>query len=709
MRNDSEEDNSLPSPHSLIRDRVMERRQITSSLPYYDETDTDPGSHVLQPRDIPLQHISKSLNPIKNTTNTRKASQRIAATQRPWSHNQLGESSSDELENEDHTSDNSQHRPEAHVVKASESKDLTIHLELNVVEDIELDLDEFSRLAKLGNFNAANSFFFDNLQEQMDNAYVSVQYAQMLLDMGDYAAVEALRTPHSLDSIILLHMNWSLVRLLADLHIKGVPTSQVDDIVTEAVKLLQAGSCWGSTEVQVLSLVLRLLAHRYPSGNGIDVIHLFDWVAIYNHLLLEGRIWDFRDLFVAFLMYNTQEVACLQFLLVNFNSSSLMDTLVGDWLTETFDEPTSLALLDIMAALCLGSISTPEKYTAVKRCLDYSRSIASSIAENDASLLMTGPYLRWSLAKARVATYRESEILRAPTPVPALSKWRLYRNEALDIPFYVPIDSEFVDWKLLAHSSHANDSIQTILNASRQLGDYTTESIGRQILVYRSEDPLKRFDELISFQKSRQHDFRGCLHSILAKYVACKDQVDRKILYSEILMMGDLEVLPTTLRELRTTVQWTISGGKLKVVPPPHSEIPNKPRGSNVKNQTDHAEPRDQESISKPPSDPENGQKITVAYVIPGLEDTHGQELSRLNKSDTDSEKSFVDAAIQIRDGGDNNTDDGDNVHSTHVSRQSLSHSSSVSSVESGEGSPTLLTHSNQGRPIRVWGLDLVR
>lgn len=72
----------------------------------------------------------------------------------------------------------------------SRTKDVTMHLELDITEDLEPDLDEFCRLARLGNFQGAKQSFKDNLEQHMDDPYIFVQYAQMLMSMGDYKSVE---------------------------------------------------------------------------------------------------------------------------------------------------------------------------------------------------------------------------------------------------------------------------------------------------------------------------------------------------------------------------------------------------------------------------------------------------------------------------------------------------------------------------------------
>lgn len=99
------------------------------------------------------------------------------------------------------------------------AKDLTTHLELDIADDLEPDLEEFARLSRLGNFRAAKSFFRDNLEYFVGNQYVFVQYAQMLMEMGDYKT-ELYPSPdlEGTDSLIL-NTNWNLIRVFNMLHV----------------------------------------------------------------------------------------------------------------------------------------------------------------------------------------------------------------------------------------------------------------------------------------------------------------------------------------------------------------------------------------------------------------------------------------------------------------------------------------------------------
>lgn len=79
------------------------------------------------------------------------------------------------------------------VYNSSHARDVTVHVELELYEDVAQELlEEFSRLTRVGHFRHAKSFFDENLRAFMDNPYVFVQYAEMLLTQGDYRSIQLL-------------------------------------------------------------------------------------------------------------------------------------------------------------------------------------------------------------------------------------------------------------------------------------------------------------------------------------------------------------------------------------------------------------------------------------------------------------------------------------------------------------------------------------
>lgn len=130
----------------------------------------------------------------------------------------------------------------------SRTKDVTLHLELDITEDLEPDLDEFCHLSRLGNFHQAKQYFRENLEEHIEDPYVFVQYAQMLMEMGDYQSAKALSVPYSLEESgnQLLQTNWKLIQSLCSLHTERLSDDHLQQAALQAaeevVSLLPARS-----------------------------------------------------------------------------------------------------------------------------------------------------------------------------------------------------------------------------------------------------------------------------------------------------------------------------------------------------------------------------------------------------------------------------------------------------------------------------------
>jgi hypothetical protein len=84
------------------------------------------------------------------------------------------------------------------VLGPSLNRDTTIHLQLDIEEDLESCLEEFSRLKRLGNYRGAEEYFQGNLQKFIDIPPVSVELADMLLTQGAYKRLKELRQENKL-------------------------------------------------------------------------------------------------------------------------------------------------------------------------------------------------------------------------------------------------------------------------------------------------------------------------------------------------------------------------------------------------------------------------------------------------------------------------------------------------------------------------------
>lgn len=145
------------------------------------------------------------------------------------------------------------------VYNSTNTRDLTIHLDLELTRDIDDEIEEFSRLSRLGNYASAESFFDLNLRAHFSTPSLFVQYADMLLEKGDFKALMLLDEssvfarrdsgePQDLRSEIdKLKMNWKLIRAITLCHSQH-KLHTVWDVVKDPFRSIRDTSHIGSTE-----------------------------------------------------------------------------------------------------------------------------------------------------------------------------------------------------------------------------------------------------------------------------------------------------------------------------------------------------------------------------------------------------------------------------------------------------------------------------
>lgn len=72
------------------------------------------------------------------------------------------------------------------VLRPQNAKDCTVHFEMDIEDDLEVQLEEFSRLKRLGRFGAAQELFQRELAEHTYSLPILVEHADLLYDQGDY-------------------------------------------------------------------------------------------------------------------------------------------------------------------------------------------------------------------------------------------------------------------------------------------------------------------------------------------------------------------------------------------------------------------------------------------------------------------------------------------------------------------------------------------
>lgn len=113
------------------------------------------------------------------------------------------------------------------VYNSAEAKDVTVHMDIELFNDLDDELEILNRLTRMGNFTLAKEFFDSHLKAHVDDPNVFVQYAEMLLEQGDFKSLLSLDgssvfrerghddPKDSETGIHRLELNWKLIRAIA--------------------------------------------------------------------------------------------------------------------------------------------------------------------------------------------------------------------------------------------------------------------------------------------------------------------------------------------------------------------------------------------------------------------------------------------------------------------------------------------------------------
>jgi hypothetical protein len=174
----------------------------------------------------------------------------------------------------------------------TKQNDVTLHFSLDIADDIEGLLEEFSRLKRLGHFTEALEYFDANLQTHLDLPLVAIEYADLLAEQGAYQRLRELRLDRTLESpggktgvvvvddddddgesitLYLYRVQFQLVELWGKLHSEGISRQALkDELNNRIVQLilrryrklpLEQDDRLDSTEVSVDHRTQRCVAH----------------------------------------------------------------------------------------------------------------------------------------------------------------------------------------------------------------------------------------------------------------------------------------------------------------------------------------------------------------------------------------------------------------------------------------------------------------
>lgn len=253
-----------------------------------------------------------------------------------------------------------------------------------------------------------------------------------------------------------------------------------------------------------------------------------DWKRLYRQLLSEDRVWDFRDAFLAVSACYGTENALQAFL--EYGSS--MKDLLADWQTDSQDESTNLALLDILSLTTIAAGTYTGVHYLAKTSVQLAESIGNSLLNSSPDLVQSRPFLRWVVAKAVVNSGPRN--FKYFSDYPGLTIFPAIEG----VPYYIPVSQENPGWLPLDPTPTSRESLQMALLSSQKMQDYKTEALCLRELALRTQDPGELLHDLGQLQRFKQHNMDGYLVTLLSRYLICREYSSKEKLRKDIEDFG---------------------------------------------------------------------------------------------------------------------------------------------------------------------------
>lgn len=281
--------------------------------------------------------------------------------------------------------------------------------------------------------------------------------------------------------------------------------------------------------LQLCANIGRTARERYHSGLRAAAREWIDWPTIFQELLVQGRLWDFKDLYVAAVAaFSDPEDRLL------LGTDDIKRSLIDDWVLEVGDESTNLALLDMLLEPAQLRSYYPDEV----------KSRAEAIIAQSPSVMRSRSFIRWILANAADALSGEKK--------GDDDSWLAFETHLQGFPgvvwntegcflsgVYVPRNTENPGWVAPESPLGMSEPIQLALNLAKQLKDYNAQVACYKLLIFQSQDPTKLFQELLELQSSMQGDRKGHLETLMCSYLVCKDRPGKEKLLEELEQSGD--------------------------------------------------------------------------------------------------------------------------------------------------------------------------
>ncbi|RSL48348.1 hypothetical protein CEP54_012975 [Fusarium duplospermum] len=417
------------------------------------------------------------------------------------------------------------------ICNPSRTRDVAVQLRFEVYADLDDELEVFNRLVRRGEFGDAKTFFDEHLLAHISNPWVFVQYAEMLLEMGDYNSILQLDPEpvfrflqfcgqgEDFEAMRKLEINWRLLKASCLCRSQHQLQPVLDEVCPPS-EIIPVSEKLGSTEVKIICLAMNLMyltdrASACTAAFPSNLARWGNWGKVYEELQAQGRIWDFRDLFTTSCVCFGIEITEEQF----FQSGTVSERLVEDW--KTFrgdDESTMLAILDIFSTMALLDINHVKGGLLAEKYLSMANTIVETMIQEMPHCAKSRPFLRFIISQSCISLRRgrKSELAYGYLfGFPGLAVFPL----DIGTPYYIPVHQENPGWEPPHLPKSSFEPLEMVLRASRELKDYRTQTLCLRELAVRSREPTSFLKELTWLQKEIQQDMEGCLTTCLSRYL----------------------------------------------------------------------------------------------------------------------------------------------------------------------------------------------
>lgn len=280
-------------------------------------------------------------------------------------------------------------------------------------------------------------------------------------------------------------------------------------------------------------------ARAWNVGPRLAQRELPDIPEVYNTLLSQGRIWDFRDFFLALLPWFDFSIASVMEEI--FDTPGYSRRLLDDWINDMndVDEATTLALLDLIVSVLYRNLRTSSKLEMLEQWTSDAHYLAHNLRSNHAGCMKSRTFARWILVEAANLVSNEfggfeSAIRKTHSSAPGFTfAW------GIGVPVYVPAATENPCWQMPGVPSERKEPIIMAARLAKELQDHQTEELCLELLIIVSEDPAVHFEQLSHLQNSVQRNRLGFLWTCLSRYLISRDTATKRQLLEDLNSFPD--------------------------------------------------------------------------------------------------------------------------------------------------------------------------